>query len=88
MYQLAFCHCDKILEKKIRFILERFILAHGFRGFCPLALGPIAGTCGEAEHHGDEYMVKQNGSPHGRRKQREREEGARVSISPSRAHPQ
>lgn len=33
---------------------ERFILAHGFRGFLPWSLDAVAWACGEAARHSGE----------------------------------
>jgi hypothetical protein len=43
---------------------------------------------GEAEHEGGEHMTEEVAHHMVARKQKERHEGARVPIFPSRAHPQ
>ena len=47
---VSFCHGDKI-SKISNVKEERFILAHGVRGFGPWLAGPLLLECGESEHH-------------------------------------
>jgi hypothetical protein len=66
---------------------ERFILAHGLKGFSPWSLGSIVSRsmCGETEHHGIQHMVEPSGSHPWRRAEKDQE--TRDKICPSRAYP-
>jgi hypothetical protein len=41
-------------------MIERFILAHSFRGSVHAQLAPLFWVCGEAEHYGRNHMVHQS----------------------------
>jgi hypothetical protein len=59
-----YCPCDKIPEKN-NLKEERFILAHGFRGFILWSLAPSFWACGEAEHMMTGACGGGGFSPHG-----------------------
>jgi hypothetical protein len=54
VYWSAFHYSSQILSYSI-YKEEIFYLAQGFRDFSPIALGV---WCGEAAHHGREYVIR------------------------------
>jgi hypothetical protein len=83
---LTFCCCDKI-PKINNLKEERFILAHGFRGFNSWLLGLTAFVPVVRQTLWQGVHVRGGCSPHsGQEAKTERHKGVCISMSPIRAH--